>query len=124
MIYKFLKFGIVGFSGLLVDFAITYLFKELLKVNKYISNSIGFTIAASTNYILNRLWTFESNNPEILYEYTSFIAISGVGLLINNFFLYLFEKKFNFYFSKLLAIAVTTLWNFFANYFITFNLLN
>ena len=122
MILKFLKFGIVGFSGLIIDYSVTYLLKEKLKVQRYISNSIGFATAASSNYLFNRLWTFESSNPEILIEYSSFILISGIGLAINNSFLYLFENrfKFNFYFSKLLAIGVTTIWNFFANYFITF----
>lgn len=122
MIYKFIKFGVVGFTGLIIDFSITYVLKELLKINRYISNSIGFLVAASSNYFLNRVWTFNSDNPEIFFEYTSFLIISVVGLLINNFFLYLFEKRFNFYLSKLFAIAVTTIWNFFANYLITFNL--
>lgn len=122
MILKLLKFGVVGFSGLLIDFLVTYILKEYLKINRYISNSVGFVIAASSNYLLNRIWTFESENPEILFEYTSFLIISIIGLLINNFFIYLFEKRFNFYISKLFAIGVTTFWNFFANYLITFNL--
>jgi putative flippase GtrA len=122
MIYIFIKFGVVGFIGLIIDFSITYVLKEFLKINRYISNSIGFLVAASSNYFLNRVWTFNSDNPEIFFEYTSFLIISIVGLVINNFFLYLFEKRFNFYLSKLFAIAVTTIWNFFANYLITFNL--
>lgn len=122
VIYKFIKFGIVGFTGLIIDFSITYILKEFLIINRYISNSIGFLVAASSNYFLNRVWTFNSDDPEIFLEYTSFLIISVVGLVINNFFLYLFEKRFNFYLSKLFAIAVTTIWNFFANYLITFNL--
>jgi len=121
LIYKFLRFAIVGFSGLLVDFIITYIFKERFKVNKYISNSIGFIVAASSNYILNRIWTFKSSNPEIFTEYTSFLVISLIGLAINNYFLYLFEKRFNFYLSKLFAIIITTGWNFIANYLVTFS---
>jgi putative flippase GtrA len=122
LLIKFIKFGLVGFIGLIIDFSFTYLFKEKLKLNRYISNSIGFTIAASSNYIFNRLWTFHSHNPEVATEFLSFLIVSIVGLLINNFCIYLFEKRFNFYFSKVLAIGVTTFWNFFANYWITFNL--
>jgi len=122
LIYKFIKFGIVGFSGLVIDFTITYILKETLRINKYVSNSIGFLIAASSNYLLNRIWTFKSGNPEVFLEFTSFIIISIIGLLINNFFLILFEKKFSFYLSKLFAIIITVIWNFFSNYFITFNL--
>ncbi len=124
MLLKFIKFGFVGFSGLIVDFAITWLLKEKVNVHRYLANSIGFTLAASSNYLLNRIWTFESQNPKVLLEYSSFFIISIIGLGVNNAFLWLFEKylKCNFYLAKLFAIGVTTFWNFFANYFITFNL--
>lgn len=120
MIFKFLKFGIVGFLGMVIDFSITFLLKEKLKIHRYISSSAGFTIAASSNYLLNRLWTFESNNPRVLVEYSTFIIISLIGLVINNLFLYLFEKKMRFYLAKLFATGVTTIWNFLANYYFTF----
>ena len=119
---KFLKFGVVGFSGLFVDFGLTYLFKEIFRVQKYVSNAIGFMMAASSNYVLNRIWTFESTNPNIALEYTEFIVISLIGLIINTLILYLLVSrwKINFYISKVFAIAVVTLWNFFANLLFTF----
>lgn len=119
---KFLKFGVVGFSGLFIDFGLTYLFKEVLHVQKYVSNAIGFMMAASSNYFLNRIWTFQSTNPNIALEYTEFIVISLIGLVINTAILYLLvsKLKMNFYLSKVFAIAVVTLWNFFANLLITF----
>jgi len=117
-----LKFAAVGATGVFVDFGITYIFKEIFKVQKYVSNSIGFTVAASTNYILNRIWTFQSKDPEIAVEYTEFLIISLIGLGLNNFFLWLIIKKLklNFYVAKLVAIGLVTIWNFLANYFITF----
>jgi putative flippase GtrA len=119
---KFLKFGIVGFTGLFVDFGFTYLCKEILKIHKYVSNSIGFTIAASSNYIINRIWTFKSDDPNIAVEYTEFLVISLVGLGINNLILWFLVSRFkmNFYLGKLIAIGFVTIWNFLANYFITF----
>lgn len=121
-ITKFIKFGIVGFSGVFVDFGFTYICKEWLKLNKYLSNSIGFTIAATSNYVLNRIWTFHSQDPEIAREFTEFFVISIIGLGINNAVLYFMINRFkmNFYISKLFAIAVTTVWNFLANYLYTF----
>jgi putative flippase GtrA len=120
MIFKFFKFIIVGFSGMVVDFSITFLLKENLKVNRYISNSVGFTIAASSNYLFNRLWTFQSNNPRVLLEFGTFFIISLIGLGINNLFLWLFERKVRFYYAKFLAIIVTSAWNFSANYILNF----
>ena len=121
-LFKFLKFGVVGFSGLFVDFGFTYLFKEIFKFQKYLANAIGFMIAASSNYFLNRIWTFQSDNPDIAVEYTEFILISVVGLGINTLILWFVLKKFkiNFYLAKVFAIAVVTIWNFLANALITF----
>jgi putative flippase GtrA len=121
MLFKFFKFLIVGFSGMIIDFSVTFLLKEKLKIHRYIANSAGFITAASSNYLFNRLWTFGSNNPRVFTEYSTFIIISSIGLLINNLFLYIFEKKLNFYFAKFLAIVVTSLWNFGANYYLNFN---
>jgi len=122
LIIKFIKFCIVGFSGLIIDFTITYISKEKLKIHKYISNSLGFVIAVCTNYYLNRIWTFDSDSTQIFEEYTSFFIISIVGLITNNIFLYLFHEKLEkqFYTSKFIAILLTSFWNFFANYFYTF----
>lgn len=119
---KFLKFGVVGFSGVIVDFGFTYLFKEKFKVQKYIANAIGFTIAASSNYYLNRIWTFRSNNPEIALEYGRFLGIALIGLLINTLVIYLLVSKTrtNFYLAKLVAICIVTIWNFLINLNYTF----
>jgi len=122
-IRKFIKFGLVGFSGLFIDFGFTFLFKEKFKLQKYIANAIGFLAAASSNYFFNRIWTFHSEDPQILIEYSQFMIISIIGLAINTFVLWLIVSKlrWNFYFSKLLAIGVVTIWNFFANAIITFS---
>lgn len=121
--WKFLKFGMVGFTGMLIDFFITYLCKEKLKINKYFANAIGFVASASSNYIFNRTWTFHSENPAILREYMTFFLISTIGLAINTFIIWLLNDKLklNFYVSKLIAIAIVIVWNFFANMLFTFN---
>ena len=106
---------------MLIDFSITFLLKEKLKIHRYIASSTGFIVAASSNYLFNRFWTFESTNPRVIVEYSTFIILSLIGLAINNSFLYLFEKNLKFYVAKFLAIAVTMLWNFFTNYYLTFS---
>jgi putative flippase GtrA len=123
LLWKFLKFGVIGFSGLIIDFGITYFCKEKLKIQKYVSNALGFTAAASSNYFFNRIWTFQSSNPRILMEYSSFLFVSIIGLGINSLVLYLLVSRYkrHFYLSKLAAILVTTFWNFAANYLYTFN---
>lgn len=119
---KFFKFAVVGFSGVVVDFFFTWLCKEKFSIPKYIANAIGFTIAASTNYILNRIWTFQSHNPEIATEYMKFISVSMIGLGINTIILWILVSRLkqHFYLSKLFAIGVVTIWNFIVNLIFTF----
>jgi putative flippase GtrA len=119
---KFIKFCMVGFSGVFVDFGITYFLKEVMKVQKYIANATGFITAATTNYILNRIWTFESHNPEVFLEFTRFFIIALIGLGINSFIIWLMNGRFkvNFYLSKLVATIIVTGWNFLINAYFTF----
>src|SRR5690606_5068652 len=100
----------------------TYLLKEQLKVNKFLANTVGFSIAVVNNYLLNKYWTFESIETSFYNEFSTFLMISIVGLLINNSVLYFFNEKIKvpFYFSKVLAIGVVMIWNFLMNYFVTF----
>lgn len=122
-VMKLVKFCIVGASGMVIDFAVTWLLKEKARFNKYIANSTGFILAATSNYLLNRFWTFHSMDPKVVTEYLTFILISVIGLGINNFVIYQLndKRKVNFYLSKLFAIGIVTLWNFLMNYFITFS---
>jgi len=122
ILLKFMKFGAVGASGVLVDFGFTYLCKEKIKMQKYVANAIGFTLAASSNYFLNRWWTFHSNNPELALEYSKFLFFSLIGLGMNTTVIWFLVSKYNrnFYISKLFAIGVVTVWNFFVNLMFTF----
>jgi putative flippase GtrA len=68
-VLKIIKFGIVGLSGMVIDFLITWLCKEKLAINKYISNSLGFSIAVVNNFYLNYYWTFQKNDSNINTDY-------------------------------------------------------
>jgi putative flippase GtrA len=107
---------------MIVDFGITWFLKEKIKVNKYIANSTGFILAATSNYFFNRVWTFESQNKDVAGEFASFFLISLIGLALNNLIIWILADKFkmNFYWSKLIAIGVVTLWNFGMNFMFTF----
>ncbi|MEJ8803227.1 GtrA family protein [Pontibacter sp. H249] len=122
LFFKFLKFGTVGFSGLLLDFAVTYVTKEKLRWNKYVANSLGFILASASNFYLNRIWTFRSLDPEVGWQYSKFLVVAIVGLLLNNFIIYILTERlrFNFYVAKFCAIVLVFFWNFSINYLYTF----
>ena len=119
---KLLKFGLVGVSGLAVDFGLTFLFKERVKENKYIANAIGFLSAASSNFAINRIWTFASADPNIIGQYMKFIGVSLVGLMLTYIILKLIHEQlnWNFYLAKLIAIGFVISWNFAINLIFTF----
>jgi putative flippase GtrA len=119
---KFIRYVLVGFVGVAVDFSITYLFKEYVKVSKYIANSLGFCTAVVTNYFLNRYWTFGIRGEDVFIQFGTFVVVSLIGLSINNLIIYLLNEKLkiNFYVSKIIAISVVVFWNFFVNYYYTF----
>jgi putative flippase GtrA len=119
---KIIKFGVVGISGLLIDFSVTWLCKEKLKWNKYLSNSLGFSVAVCSNFFLNKYWTFNSLSTQSINQFLQFLLVAIIGLGINNMLLYLLTKKVkaNFYFLKLLAIGVVFLWNYSMNFLFTF----
>ncbi|WP_296005232.1 GtrA family protein [uncultured Alistipes sp.] len=122
MIQQLIKFCVVGGSGVFVDFGVTYLCKEWLRMNKYAANSLGFLCAATTNYALNRVWTFQNNDPDIAGQYLRFLGIALIGLGINTLTIWLLHRllRMNFYAAKLIATGVVTFWNFFMNYFFNF----
>ncbi len=120
---KFLKFGVVGFSGIFVDFGVTYLCKEKLKTQKYLANSLGFIMATISNYFLNRYWTFYTGQSAQFSQFGKFLGIAMIGLVLNNLLIYLFNDrmKINFYVSKAFAILIVSVWNFLGNYLYTFS---
>jgi putative flippase GtrA len=120
---KMLKFGIVGLSGMCIDFSLTWVFKEKIKLNKYIANTIGFSAAVINNFYLNYIWTFKGVHSSIPAAFGLFVLFAVIGLLLNNFFVYLFHGlgSLNFYISKGLAIIGVFIWNFASNYFFNFH---
>ncbi len=116
----YLMFCLVGFSGMIVDFSITYLLKEFLLVNKFVANSIGFTCAAISNYYLNSRWTFRESAKRNASSLFTFLFISTVGLALNNMLIYLMSPYFDFYLCKLISTLLVSLFNFSANARITF----
>jgi len=117
-----IKYTVVGGTGTGINFGLTYWLKEKVRINAYIANSIGFGISITLNYILNRVWTFESDNPDILQEYGIFMTVAGTGLLLNHYCVYFLSTRYkiNFYIAKLIAVTVVGMWNFFLNTFYTF----
>lgn len=112
---------------MVVHFGVLYLLRDVVHINQFVANTAGFITAATTNYILNRIWTFQSQEKQVGIEYLKFFLISLIGLGINNGTLWLggrllpsWNEDWRFYILWVFAVGVTMLWNFFANYLYTF----
>ena len=51
---RFLRFGVVGFSGLFVDFAVFYLLRDVIGLPLYWSTVLSIEAAIINNFLWNR----------------------------------------------------------------------
>lgn len=119
---KVIKFVVVGSSAFVIDFSCTYFFKEKMKVNKYVANTLAFVIAASYNFVLNRWWTWGVQDQQVVMQAFKFAGVMTTGLIITSGLIYIFSDrmKVNFYIAKLIGVSVAMVWNFTMNNFVTF----
>jgi dolichol-phosphate mannosyltransferase len=75
------KFMAVGISGIGVNYLVVIITRDLFGIDERIALAIAIFISMTTNYILNRIWTFQSNNP-ILLEYLKYLASNALGAII------------------------------------------
>lgn len=112
-----LKFALVGVSSTLIDWAIYFLLTRETSTFYLFAKSISFIISAINSYYLNRLWTFESTQKNVIQEFAKFLIVSTIGLVTNTLILKLAVEKFHW--SDLTGLALATLvvmfWNFSAN---------
>ncbi|MFN6468709.1 MAG: glycosyltransferase [Nostoc sp. SerVER01] len=122
---RFLRFGLVGLSGVFVDMAVLYLLSDPTTLAWPLTRSkiIAGEIAILNNFLWNDAWTFADVSArqqewnQRLKRFVKFNVICLAGLVLNVLILNL---VFNFlipnrYIANLIAIAVATIWNFWVN---------
>jgi len=81
VIGQFLRFGVVGTLGFVVDTATVYaLWARLGPVG---AGVVAYVVAASANWALNRVWTFRSSAPPGR-QWVLFLAANLVGFVLNR----------------------------------------
>lgn len=121
---EFFKFAIVGGIGTLINLAILYLLTEEAGFHYLLSAVISFLFAMTSNFILNKIWTFKENmHFDIRKKYIQFSFVSVFALLVNLIFLYIFTDIFGIYYiiSQILAIGTALIINFLGNKIWTFS---
>jgi dolichol-phosphate mannosyltransferase len=147
--YQFLKFCAVGGFGVLVDLGIFsliywgYFIDWGQSTGTLVAQTISFSAAVTSNYIFNRIWTFqekEKGKIKITKQYLLFFAVSFSAWIIRTLIIYFMlnhENIWRFYsmpiitwfisimtierFALLIAIIIVTFWNFFGSKYLVFS---
>lgn len=129
-----IKFGVVGFSGTIIDFIFYNLFISYLGTRPATSKAFSTEIAIVNNFILNNIWTFRKRRTKnTLYQkFGIFNLVSLGGLIIGVLIIKLLHviygdgfvsllgikiAYYNIYF--LLTIPPVLIWNFTVNHLVT-----
>ena len=89
LIEQIIKFGLVGVLCTLIDFA-CYTGCNLIGIPYLVSGVIGFTVSVIFNYILSMKYVFvRREDISRRREFIVFVILSVIGLLLNEFLLYI-----------------------------------
>ena len=124
-IRRFTRYGLVGFSGILVDMAMLYFLHGALGIGLTTSKIIAAETAIVSNFLWNDSWTFadmvgqQTDMGSRLKRLLKFNTICFTGLIIDVLLLnLLFNIVFGQsrpYLANIIAISCVAVWNFWLN---------
>jgi putative flippase GtrA len=112
---QFARFCAVGASGYAVNLAV---YAALLEVGLHYlaAAAIAFLVAAASNYLWNRTWTFRTSDAPVLGQGARALAVSALSLGANQFFLFvLVAAGAGHLAGQAVAIVLATPFSFAAN---------
>jgi dolichol-phosphate mannosyltransferase len=125
-ISRFVRFGIVGLSGVVVDMGVLFLLSDPSTLGWGLTRSklIAAELAIINNFIWNDAWTFgdisshQRGFRHRLQRFAKFQLVCLAGLVLNTLLLNL---QFNLlginrYLANAIAIGIVTGWNFWLNF--------
>ncbi|PIQ24763.1 hypothetical protein COW36_23620 [bacterium (Candidatus Blackallbacteria) CG17_big_fil_post_rev_8_21_14_2_50_48_46] len=124
----FFRYVAVGILGTAVDLGTLYLLTHLSGIDPRKSwlfpffVTLAFLFAVVNNYILNRLWTFESRGNQVSSEFFRFFLVSLGGLALTQALMWVFVSLLGVWYmlAKALTSMLVLVWNFGLNKFWTF----
>jgi len=131
---QLLKFLIVGAINTGVDWVVFFLLRTLffrLQLNlpslggqggaqqtlRQLAKAGSFVVSATSSYIMNRTWTFRSEDKKIGREAAKFFLVATGGLVLNSLIFYLITAVFRLpdILGLVIATAIVLVWNFLMN---------
>ena len=133
--FRYLKFGIVGASGTVVNLAVLYLGHEYIFYTiesaykkPYFSLALAISVATVNNFTWNRLWTWSdrvkvnpalaaqpANQASVFREFGQYVAASGFGSALQYGLTLLLSGSMDYRLANIVAIVIASVSNFLAN---------
>ena len=109
---KAARFYTVGASGLVVNFLFSLLFVNGVTELWYIhANVIGIFASMTTNFLLNKYWTFEDKDFQIkktILQYGKFLIFSSLGAFVQLGMVYSLVENYAVMYPIAIILAVLT----------------
>lgn len=118
-ILRFVRFGIVGGSGIVVNSAILWFLHERLGLAIALASPVAIGVAVVNNFILNNYWTWRQRRKTYKhrfgYRLMRYFASTSGGAAINYLVLIMLTGFFDIYYfwANILGIIVGSVLNFF-----------
>ena len=128
---RFIKFGTVGASGVLVNLGVLYLGQEFLFTaiqshDMRLNVSLGLAIfcATANNFYWNRAWTWNdrTHHPDkhLILHFGQYALAVWVGIVVQVVLTKLFVNYLHYLIANAAAIVLASVFNFLVNNFWTF----
>jgi putative flippase GtrA len=82
MAAQFMRFGVVGLAGLVVDTATVYGLRHALGL--YGAGLVAYVFAATGNWVLNRIWTFRGLGSGPAHRQWAMFMVTNLGGFVLN----------------------------------------
>ena len=108
---KAARFFTVGASGLGVNYLASLLFTSILDVWYLHATILGISFSITTNFILNKYWTFEDKDFSLkttVVQYGKFVGFSSIGALAQIGMVYYLVDEIKIMYPVALVLAVGT----------------
>lgn len=114
---RFVKFALVGFASLAVDYAMLIALVELFHIDFLIATSISFIASVVVNYFLSVKFVFgRRDDMSRKREFTIFAVLSAIGLGLTDLFMFVGVAflSIGYQLMKLISTFMVTWYNYFS----------
>ena len=115
---QFWKYCLVGASGFIINILIFWMMIRVVQAHYLVAASVSFAFAVSSNFILNKYWTFGNPDGDLFSQAGRFLVISVTSWLLNLLILRLLIEDANLdneLIAQAIAISLVTVLNFTGN---------